>query len=135
MGRGHESEVRVCDISVSRCHALVKYKDGQYFLEDNLSKFGTLVIPQKEMITLEPEKTKAVQIGRSVISFTIKKCEKEEGPIQPVLKPRFVAEAEQESSEAEIDLVEEELKKKIEITNDKIQALMKSQADQLQLLV
>ena len=26
MGRGHESEVRVCDISVSRCHALIKYK-------------------------------------------------------------------------------------------------------------
>lgn len=29
MGRGHESEVRVNDISVSRCHAIIKYKpDG-----------------------------------------------------------------------------------------------------------
>ena len=72
MGRGHESEVRVCDISVSRCHALVKFKDGQFFLEDNLSKFGTLVIPKERVVNLEPEKTKAVQIGRSVISFTIK---------------------------------------------------------------
>ena len=25
LGRGHESDVRVSDISVSRCHALVKY--------------------------------------------------------------------------------------------------------------
>jgi pSer/pThr/pTyr-binding forkhead associated (FHA) protein len=25
MGRGHESEVRVNDISVSRCHAILKY--------------------------------------------------------------------------------------------------------------
>lgn len=25
LGRGHESDVRVSDISVSRCHALIKY--------------------------------------------------------------------------------------------------------------
>jgi len=46
LGRGHESDVRVSDISVSRCHALVKYNDdnGRFYLEDNLSKFGTLVL-------------------------------------------------------------------------------------------
>jgi hypothetical protein len=55
MGRGHESEVRVNDISVSRCHSLLKYRTGKnkegddikfeqgFYLEDNLSKFGTLV--------------------------------------------------------------------------------------------
>ena len=55
MGRGHESEVRVCDISVSRCHALLKYKPqkGMFHLEDNLSKFGTLVIPKKSLINLD----------------------------------------------------------------------------------
>ena len=73
LGRGHESDVRVSDISVSRCHALVKYNDanGRFYLEDNLSKFGTLVLA-KGQIELEPEMTKAVQIGRSVISFTVK---------------------------------------------------------------
>jgi pSer/pThr/pTyr-binding forkhead associated (FHA) protein len=60
MGRGHESEVRVCDISVSRCHALIKYNKGKYYLEDNLSKFGTLVIPATPEIRLEPDRTKAV---------------------------------------------------------------------------
>jgi hypothetical protein len=44
MGRGHESEVRVNDISVSRCHAIIKYKPDGIYIEDNRSKFGTLVL-------------------------------------------------------------------------------------------
>lgn len=44
MGRGHESEVRVNDISVSRCHAIIKYKADGIYIEDNRSKFGTLVL-------------------------------------------------------------------------------------------
>jgi FHA domain len=46
LGRGHESDVRVSDISVSRCHAILKYDsiEHNYYLEDNLSKFGTLVL-------------------------------------------------------------------------------------------
>lgn len=44
IGRGHESSVRVNDISVSRCHAIItSYADGIY-LRDNQSKFGTLVL-------------------------------------------------------------------------------------------
>lgn len=47
IGRGHESDLRVSDISVSRCHAMLKYDANHshsYYLEDNLSKFGTLVL-------------------------------------------------------------------------------------------
>jgi hypothetical protein len=63
----------VSDISVSRCHAILKYDtaDYGYYLEDNLSKFGTLVLA-KSAIELDIDSTKAVQIGRSVISFTVK---------------------------------------------------------------
>lgn len=73
LGRGHESDVRVSDISVSRCHALIKFnlESGRYYLEDNLSKFGTLVLA-KGTIDLDLDMTKAVQIGRSVVSFTVK---------------------------------------------------------------
>ena len=73
LGRGHDSNVRVSDISVSRCHAILKYdsSDCGYYLEDNLSKFGTLVLA-KSAIELDVDCTKAVQIGRSVISFTVK---------------------------------------------------------------
>lgn len=82
MGRGHESDVRVSDISVSRCHALIKFNSetGRFYLEDNLSKFGTLVLANGA-IELQPEMTKAVQIGRSVISFTVKP------QVQPVQQP------------------------------------------------
>lgn len=45
IGRGHDADVRVTDISVSRLHAIFK-KDakGYFYLEDNHSKFGTLVL-------------------------------------------------------------------------------------------
>lgn len=61
LGRGHESDVRVSDISVSRCHAILKYdsNDCNYYLEDNLSKFGTLVLA-KQAIELDVDCTKAV---------------------------------------------------------------------------
>lgn len=48
VGRGHESSVRITDISVSRCHALIKKSNrGDFILEDNSSKFGTLVLARK----------------------------------------------------------------------------------------
>jgi len=58
LGRGHESDVRVSDISVSRCHAILKYdsNDHGYYLEDNLSKFGTLVLA-KNAIELDVNQT------------------------------------------------------------------------------
>jgi pSer/pThr/pTyr-binding forkhead associated (FHA) protein len=58
-GRGHESEIRINDISVSRCHAIIKFKDGRFYLEDNLSKFGTLVLV-KARTPLLPGYNKAV---------------------------------------------------------------------------
>jgi pSer/pThr/pTyr-binding forkhead associated (FHA) protein len=56
LGRGHESDVRVSDISVSRCHAIIKYENGDFYLEDNLSKFGTLILA-KSPIDLKLEST------------------------------------------------------------------------------
>ena len=59
MGRGHESEVRVNDISVSRCHAIIKYKPDGIYIEDNRSKFGTLVL-LKQAYDIQMEYTSAV---------------------------------------------------------------------------
>jgi hypothetical protein len=59
-GRGHDSDVRVSDISVSRCHAFLKYtSDDCFFLEDNFSKFGTLVL-QKGSVELSLEENKVI---------------------------------------------------------------------------
>jgi hypothetical protein len=76
MGRGHEADLRVSDISVSRCHAVIKWDEDKqnYFLEDNLSKFGTLVLANSA-IELEINQTRAIQIGLSVISFTVKELD------------------------------------------------------------
>lgn len=87
LGRGHESEVRINDISVSRCHAIIKCKKDGFYIEDNLSKFGTIVL-LKEKMRLAEEHTMAVQVGRSVVSFTIKNIdarEKLKREIEPLL--------------------------------------------------
>jgi len=45
LGRGHDAEVRVTDISVTRTHAkLRKSNKGYFIIEDNKSKFGTLAL-------------------------------------------------------------------------------------------
>ncbi len=59
VGRGHEAEVRINDISVSRVHAILKYKEDGFYLEDNVSKFGTIVL-LKEKYPLKLEHTMAV---------------------------------------------------------------------------
>lgn len=60
IGRGHESEVRINDISVSRCHAIIKYQAGDgFYIEDNQSKFGTIVL-LKEKLPLHVNHTLAV---------------------------------------------------------------------------
>ena len=46
VGRGHDSDVRVADISVSRCHSLLRLDsiNNQVILSDYHSKFGTLLL-------------------------------------------------------------------------------------------
>ena len=126
MGRGHESDLRVSDISVSRCHAILKYDaagTNKFYLEDNLSKFGTLVLASNGLAELDLDRTKAIQIGRSVISFTVKKLA--EAP-----KPKLVARPQsamiktpspvRKVPEHNFVQVEEQLRRKIEETNQKI---------------
>jgi len=71
LGRGHEADLRINDISVSRCHAFIKYKKDRFLLEDNMSKFGTLVLVRGATPILT-HFNKAMQIGRTVINFSIK---------------------------------------------------------------
>ena len=43
IGRGHDADIRITDISVSRMHAMmIKAPNGLFYLIDNDSKFGTL---------------------------------------------------------------------------------------------
>lgn len=71
LGRGHESDLRINDISVSRLHSKIKFENGSFLLEDNTSKFGTLVLI-KQRTPLMPGFNKAIQIGRTVLNFSVK---------------------------------------------------------------
>jgi len=53
MGRGHESQVRVNDISVSRCHAVIEYHPDGIYIKDHKSKFGTLVLVRQGQVELK----------------------------------------------------------------------------------
>lgn len=54
MGRGHEADVRINDISVSRSHGTIFLsKDGKIQLKDFGSKFGTLALIQNKFECLK----------------------------------------------------------------------------------
>lgn len=67
IGRGNESDVRISnDVSVSRFHASIrKVKDG-VLLEDQGSKFGTLV-QMRQGAVLKPGSSLAFQINRTIL--------------------------------------------------------------------
>lgn len=68
LGRSHDCHVRINDVSISRCQATIRYDDGRFILEDNRSKFGTLVALRKACC-LQPGRTISIQAGRTVLSL------------------------------------------------------------------
>ncbi|OMJ65559.1 hypothetical protein SteCoe_37992 [Stentor coeruleus] len=72
LGRGHDSDIRLPDISVSRDHANIKFTNAGLFLDDISSKFGTLV-KIKKPILLTPNSKFSIQCGRSLLEINIKK--------------------------------------------------------------
>lgn len=70
MGRGHESDVRINDISVSRSHATLTFQNGKIKIQDLKSKFGTLALIKKELPILE--KKIHLQIGRTYLEACLK---------------------------------------------------------------
>ena len=63
MGRGHDSDVRINDISVSRTHSCLTLNNKKILLKDYKSKFGTLILVQNEIE--DKENKLSLQIGRS----------------------------------------------------------------------
>jgi len=76
LGRGHDCDVRIHDISVSRCHATITYNKNGIFLEDKNSKFGSLVLIQNPTRLSEDLNGLTLQIGRSVFEVHVEKDKK-----------------------------------------------------------
>jgi hypothetical protein len=71
LGRGHESDVRIADISVSRCHANLTLEKGAVYISDNDSKFGTLVQLKRKFPLSGDLNGVMVQVGRTAMVFQI----------------------------------------------------------------
>ena len=68
MGRGHQCEIRLQDISVSRMHSEIKLYNGEFYICDSNSKFGTLVKLDR---VIDLNGKIKLQVGRSVYTFGI----------------------------------------------------------------
>ena len=73
MGRGHESDVLLSDISVSRVHCYFIIDNKKVYLEDNNSKFASLILIQYSTIKLLEGIPLNFQVGRTFIDCKIKK--------------------------------------------------------------
>ena len=73
IGRGHESKVILSDISVSRIHCVMTVEKNQVFLEDNNSKFGTLILVQCPNLKLCEDIPLNIQVGRTYFNCKLKK--------------------------------------------------------------
>lgn len=71
LGRGHDSDLRINDISVSRKHANIEYRDGKFMFVDLKSKFGTLALLSKD-VELIQDNSQTFQIGRTVVTLKSK---------------------------------------------------------------
>uniref|UniRef100_A0A7S3J5Q0 FHA domain-containing protein n=1 Tax=Euplotes harpa TaxID=151035 RepID=A0A7S3J5Q0_9SPIT len=71
LGRGHDSDLRIKDISVSRKHASLEYKDGKFYFVDLKSKFGTLSLLSDD-VELIDQNSQTFQIGRTVVTLKAK---------------------------------------------------------------
>jgi len=70
IGRGQHAEMRINDISVSRMHARLTCTTEGIFLEDNNSKFGTLIHINK--LDIKPSIERTVQVGRTIVDFEVR---------------------------------------------------------------
>eukprot|EP01067_Filipodium_phascolosomae_P005900 Filipodium_phascolosomae@DN402_c0_g2_i1.p1 len=69
LGRGHECDVRISDVSISRTHATICYSDERqtFILEDHESKFGTLIGIRKQQSLDQWSGTLSLQVGRTTL--------------------------------------------------------------------
>ena len=74
VGRGHEAKVNLSDISVSRIHCIMTVINHKVFIEDNDSKFGTLILVQTPSIKLVENLPLYIQVGRSFLGCKLIKA-------------------------------------------------------------
>lgn len=59
-------DLKLNDSSISRLHSSICFKDGRFYLKDEGSKFGSLILASKE---INVEKMLCLQIGSRIYKF------------------------------------------------------------------
>ena len=70
IGRNNNSDIRLGDVSVSRYHSKISYFEGNFYIEDYGSKFGTLLLIQNNILFL-PYKKISIQTGKCHLIFKL----------------------------------------------------------------
>ena len=74
IGRGLDMNLIMNDLSISRNHCQLDLTDdGDVFLQDNNSKFGTLIMVQAKEIEILKGQTLTIQVGRTFFNICYKK--------------------------------------------------------------
>ena len=76
LGRGHDSDILLSDISVSRIHCVISTENKNVYIEDNNSKFGTLILIQSPSIQMVENLPLYFQVGRTYFNCRYKKPSK-----------------------------------------------------------
>ena len=76
LGRGHDSDILLSDISVSRIHCVISTDNKNVYIEDNNSKFGTLILIQSPSIQMVENLPFYFQVGRTFFNCRYKKPQK-----------------------------------------------------------
>ena len=71
IGRANECELSISELSVSRFHCIIHKDEGDLFLEDNSSKFGTLILIQNNNLVMNDFVPLKVQTNKTFIKFKI----------------------------------------------------------------
>ena len=76
IGRSHEVDLRIRDVTVSRLHATLELlninNNNEIVLRDNKSKFGSIVELQCDKIPLYGEPGLTLQLGKNLVNFTVR---------------------------------------------------------------
>lgn len=70
IGRSTYCELKIDDMSVSKVHASIELVDNKFYIKDNYSKYGTLVLVDEPMIIRENEQ-RFVQVNNTFIILTV----------------------------------------------------------------
>jgi pSer/pThr/pTyr-binding forkhead associated (FHA) protein len=72
IGRANECDLSVSELSVSRFHCIIHKEEDDIYLEDNSSKFGTLILIQNHNLLMNDYQPLRVQTDKTFIKFKIK---------------------------------------------------------------